>query len=93
MRVDSEAQDKGTGCRWEGGRVNSLRGKESKSKQVADKVGVRVDSKAQDKGTGCRWEGGRANSLPEREGKSEQVTDTGMEQRTVYNKISDKETY
>ncbi len=62
-----------------------MRGKESKSKQVADKVGVRrqVDSKAQDKGTDDRLEGGRVNSLPEREGKSEQVTDTGMEQRTV----------
>ncbi len=53
-QVDREAQDEGTGCRWESGRVNSLRGKERKSKQVADKVGVRrqVDSEAQDKGTG-----------------------------------------
>jgi hypothetical protein len=31
-----EAQNKETGCRWESGRVNSLRGKESKSKLVTD---------------------------------------------------------
>ncbi len=33
-QVDREAQDEGTGCRWEGGRVNSLPEREGKSEPL-----------------------------------------------------------
>ncbi len=35
-QVDREAQDEGTGCRWESRRVNSLPEREEKSEQVTD---------------------------------------------------------